>query len=130
MRRAYRPQGLKVRGVSTVRSAGREPDDCTVSPGSIASPARSGGKPLNAIAVALPPRESVESAHDGELSIRFESVAEAPDSVSGDPGPPEQAESGWVSWRVHRALEELSQRERTLIVVVAVVAVVYAVAVG
>ena len=28
---------------------------------------------------------------------------------------PELAEQGWVSWRVHRALEELNEREREVI---------------
>jgi RNA polymerase sigma-70 factor (ECF subfamily) len=32
-----------------------------------------------------------------------------------EPGPADQAESGWVAWRVHRALEELPEREREVI---------------
>jgi RNA polymerase sigma-70 factor (ECF subfamily) len=41
--------------------------------------------------------------------------AELPELVSGDPGPPEQAEESYVAWRVHRALEELQPREREVI---------------
>jgi RNA polymerase sigma-70 factor, ECF subfamily len=50
-----------------------------------------------------------------QTRIRSEVAAELPDSASEEPGPPEQAESGWVSWRVHRALEELPDHGRTLI---------------
>src|SRR4029079_13543311 len=38
--------------------------------------------------------------------------AEIPEIVSTDPGPADRAESSFVSWRVHRALEELPVRER------------------
>jgi RNA polymerase sigma-70 factor (ECF subfamily) len=44
-------------------------------------------------------------AYDGEL----------PELASAEPGPPEQAEDAEVSWRVHRALEELQPREREVI---------------
>ncbi len=44
-----------------------------------------------------------------------EPVAEVPELVAVEPGPPEQAESSWVSWRVHRALESLPAREREVI---------------
>jgi RNA polymerase sigma-70 factor (ECF subfamily) len=50
-----------------------------------------------------------------QTRIRIEPTAEVPDSPSGRDGPAEHAESGWVSWRVHRALEDLPERERTLI---------------
>ena len=46
---------------------------------------------------------------------RVEPAAEAPDTPSEDPAPSERAESEWLSWRVHRALEELPGRERTVI---------------
>ena len=42
-------------------------------------------------------------------------VAEVPELVSSEPGPPERAETAYVSWRVHRALEELPQREREVL---------------
>ena len=42
-------------------------------------------------------------------------VAEVPELVSGEPGPPEHAEASYVSWRVHRALEELPAREREVL---------------
>ena len=46
---------------------------------------------------------------------RPEPVAEVPDTPDGDPLPNERAESEWVSWRVHRALEELPPNERQVI---------------
>src|SRR5437588_8360027 len=46
---------------------------------------------------------------------RTEPAAEAPEEASGEPGPAERAEASFVSWRVHRALEELPQTERTVI---------------
>lgn len=46
---------------------------------------------------------------------RSEPPAEAPDAPSAEGGPLEQAEAGWVSWCVHRALEELPDHERTVI---------------
>ena len=41
--------------------------------------------------------------------------AELPELVSGEPDPLQQAEDSEVSWRVHRALEELQPREREVI---------------
>ncbi|MDH4346396.1 MAG: sigma-70 family RNA polymerase sigma factor [Thermoleophilia bacterium] len=41
--------------------------------------------------------------------------AEIPDRASDELGPHESAESGWVQWRVHRALEELSGHEEEVI---------------
>jgi RNA polymerase sigma-70 factor (ECF subfamily) len=46
---------------------------------------------------------------------RTEIPAEIPDEAAHDAGPAEQAEQSWVSWRVHRALEELNEREREVI---------------
>jgi RNA polymerase sigma-70 factor (ECF subfamily) len=46
---------------------------------------------------------------------RTEPATEPPDEAGGDPGPPERAEQSWVAWRVHRALEELPEREREVI---------------
>jgi len=46
---------------------------------------------------------------------RNEPAAEAPDEPSPDAGPPEQAEASWTAWRIHRALEELTENERTVI---------------
>ncbi|MGB2953234.1 MAG: sigma-70 family RNA polymerase sigma factor [Gaiellaceae bacterium] len=46
---------------------------------------------------------------------RTDPVAEPRDTPSSEPEPPERAEAGWVAWRVHRALEELPEHERTLI---------------
>ena len=49
------------------------------------------------------------------LRSRVDPVAEAPDLPSGEPGPDDHAESSFVAWRVHRALEELPDREREVI---------------
>jgi RNA polymerase sigma-70 factor (ECF subfamily) len=49
------------------------------------------------------------------LRARSEPAAEAPDVASGEPGPAERAESSFVAWRVHRALEELPEREREVV---------------
>jgi RNA polymerase sigma-70 factor (ECF subfamily) len=46
---------------------------------------------------------------------RSEPPAEVPDNPSTEPGPPEQAERSWLSWRVHRALEDLPEHERPLL---------------
>ena len=39
---------------------------------------------------------------------RTEMPAEIPDEPAAEPGPADQAEQGWLAWRVHRALEELT----------------------
>lgn len=44
-----------------------------------------------------------------------EPAAEAPETASAEPGPADKAETTWVSWRVHRALEVLPGHERPLI---------------
>src|SRR5262245_35612342 len=46
---------------------------------------------------------------------RQEPAADPPDLPSTDPGPSEQAEDSWVSWRVHRAVSELPEQERVLL---------------
>jgi RNA polymerase sigma-70 factor, ECF subfamily len=46
---------------------------------------------------------------------RYEPPADPPDEQSLDAGPDERAESAWTSWRVHRALEALPDREREVI---------------
>jgi len=38
-----------------------------------------------------------------------------PETPAGDPDPSDRAESSFVAWRVHRALEELPEREREVI---------------
>lgn len=40
---------------------------------------------------------------------------EIPDSPSPDLGPDERAEASYISWRVHRALEDLPENEREVI---------------
>jgi RNA polymerase sigma-70 factor (ECF subfamily) len=49
------------------------------------------------------------------LRSRDDVPMEVPDMTSDDLGPAERAESSFVSWRVHRALETLSDREREVI---------------
>jgi RNA polymerase sigma-70 factor (ECF subfamily) len=46
---------------------------------------------------------------------RTEPPAEPADMPSDEPGPPEQAEQSWVAYRVHRAMEELPESERTVL---------------
>jgi RNA polymerase sigma-70 factor (ECF subfamily) len=46
---------------------------------------------------------------------KVEQPAEVPDSASGEPGPADRAETSFVSWRVHRALEELPEKEREVL---------------
>jgi RNA polymerase sigma-70 factor, ECF subfamily len=46
---------------------------------------------------------------------RVDVPAEIPEQAAHEPGPPELAEQSWVAWRVHRALEELPDREREVI---------------
>jgi RNA polymerase sigma-70 factor (ECF subfamily) len=46
---------------------------------------------------------------------RTEIPAEIPEETAHGPGPADQAEQNWVSWRVHRALEELNEREREVV---------------
>ena len=36
-------------------------------------------------------------------------------SATHEAGPADRAEQSWVAWRVHRALEELPEREREVI---------------
>ena len=46
---------------------------------------------------------------------QVDTTGEVPEIVSTDPGPADSAESSFVSWRVHRALEELPEREREVV---------------
>jgi RNA polymerase sigma-70 factor (ECF subfamily) len=46
---------------------------------------------------------------------RTDLPTDVPDEASADLGPADRAEQGWVAWRVHRALEELPEREREVI---------------
>ena len=46
---------------------------------------------------------------------RAETPTEPPEDEAIEPGPPEQAEASWLAWRVHRALEELPERERAVL---------------
>jgi RNA polymerase sigma-70 factor (ECF subfamily) len=46
---------------------------------------------------------------------RSEPPGELPDTASAELGPEERTEAAYVSWRVHRALEELPRSERDVI---------------
>jgi RNA polymerase sigma-70 factor, ECF subfamily len=46
---------------------------------------------------------------------RPEAPVEAHEEASNEAGPPDRAERAWLSWRVHSALEELSENERVVI---------------
>jgi RNA polymerase sigma-70 factor, ECF subfamily len=46
---------------------------------------------------------------------QVDTTGEVPEIVSGDPGPADAAETSFVSWRVHRALETLPSREREVV---------------
>jgi len=46
---------------------------------------------------------------------RSDLPGEVPDAPTAEPGPQERAEKSYVSWRVHRALEELQPNERDVI---------------
>ena len=46
---------------------------------------------------------------------RNEIPSDIPDEPTPDPGPGDRAEQGWIAWRVHRALEELPEREREVL---------------
>src|SRR5687767_11222930 len=46
---------------------------------------------------------------------RTEALGDPPDTASPEAGPPERAEADWTSWRIHRALEELPEHERTVL---------------
>src|SRR5262245_11874182 len=49
------------------------------------------------------------------LRARNEPPSEVPDTPSGEPGPSDRAETSYVAWRVHRALEELPEKEREVV---------------
>jgi RNA polymerase sigma-70 factor (ECF subfamily) len=46
---------------------------------------------------------------------RADTTSELPDAVSSEPTPAERAETAYVAWRVHRALEDLPQNERVVV---------------
>lgn len=47
--------------------------------------------------------------------VRSEPPMETPDEPSEEPGPAEEAERSWRSWRVHTAVQQLPEHERTLL---------------
>jgi RNA polymerase sigma-70 factor (ECF subfamily) len=49
------------------------------------------------------------------LRARTETPGELPDRPTDEPGPSDHAETSYVAWQVHRALEELPPREREVV---------------
>jgi RNA polymerase sigma-70 factor (ECF subfamily) len=49
------------------------------------------------------------------LRAKSEPPSDVPETPSGEPGPSDRAESSFVAWRVHRALEELPEKEREVV---------------
>jgi len=47
--------------------------------------------------------------------VRVEPASEVPEMASAEPGPSDRAEASFVAWRVHRALEELPEKEREVL---------------
>jgi RNA polymerase sigma-70 factor, ECF subfamily len=47
--------------------------------------------------------------------LRSDLPGEVPDSESPEQGPADSAENAYVAWRVHRALQELPEHERTVL---------------
>jgi RNA polymerase sigma-70 factor, ECF subfamily len=47
--------------------------------------------------------------------VRSDPPTEPPDAPVDEPGPEERAEASYISWRVHRALEDLPENERDVI---------------
>jgi RNA polymerase sigma-70 factor (ECF subfamily) len=52
---------------------------------------------------------------DRARARRDTTFADPPDTPSSSPGPAERAESSYVSWRVHRAVQELPPHEREVL---------------
>jgi RNA polymerase sigma-70 factor (ECF subfamily) len=52
---------------------------------------------------------------DAQRRRHVPTMADPPDVVSTGASPDEEAEASWNTWRVHRALETLPERERTVI---------------
>jgi len=46
---------------------------------------------------------------------RTDASGDVPERAADEPDPSERTEQSWVAWRVHRALEELPEREREVI---------------
>jgi RNA polymerase sigma-70 factor (ECF subfamily) len=49
------------------------------------------------------------------LRARPEPASEVPELPANEPGPADRAESSFVAWRIHRALEELPAKEREVV---------------
>jgi RNA polymerase sigma-70 factor (ECF subfamily) len=52
---------------------------------------------------------------DRARARRETTFADPPDEASPSAGPPEHAEASYVSWRVHRAVQELPEHEREVL---------------
>jgi RNA polymerase sigma-70 factor (ECF subfamily) len=49
------------------------------------------------------------------LRARVEPASEVPEMISAELGPSDRAEASFVAWRIHRALEELPEKEREVV---------------
>lgn len=52
---------------------------------------------------------------DRARARRDATFADPPDEATSSPGPADRAESSYVSWRVHRAVQDLPQHEREVL---------------
>jgi hypothetical protein len=105
------------RARQTSRSAGRTPLDLLDRPRNVSAP--DGERIMRTLAGDGPGAPWLftvaRNAIVSQARLRAAPPAQVPEPASDDPGPAEYAESEWVNWCVHRALEALPERERTLI---------------
>ena len=52
---------------------------------------------------------------DRARARRETTFAEPPETAADTPGPVERTESSWISWRMHRAVEDLPEHEREVL---------------
>jgi RNA polymerase sigma-70 factor (ECF subfamily) len=52
---------------------------------------------------------------DRARARRETTFADPPESAADAPGPMERTESSWISWRMHRAVEDLPENEREVL---------------
>ena len=64
---------------------------------------------------ALALRDRAQRDRRSDARAALSRPPRCPDLASSEPGPSERAESSYVSWRVHRALEELPDKEREVV---------------
>ena len=77
-------------------------------------PGRFGGAPDHRVEDGSEKRVVGGREQRGTHEIQSRHV-QLPEQESHEAGPAERAEASWTSWRIHRALEELTESERTVI---------------